>query len=589
MALLPAVGRRSPKGRLFIALLYLVLSLGAVTTVYPFLVMLGDSVASEFDQDQNRVIPTYLTSATALFGKYADDKYNGDINLIGGAYNANYAKFQSVTPPRSEPGDSRQVAAWRKFFAALPPDYRTVGFLGTAGQYAPAPLVDTYRHWLRARFHENIHALDQAYTEEDSNFLTVYPPTERPLQRLYRPGASAKQQDWAAFKATLPLPDYVPVLADPLYQGYLRDQLYAGKIGGLNSAWGTKFTDWTQVMLPPTLPTQPGQARDWTQFIRTKMPLHFLKLAPAANTSWEAFLANRKLAPAPLPTPGALPVGVALQAYSDFIRQIDPHLVTAINTENLWRADQHQANATLPLAQDDWAYVQAHAGPLRRGFLARNYLFALNYLLLHGRGVLNTVIYCGGAVLVALIVNPLCAYALSRFRLPWASSVLLFLLATMAFPAEVALIPNFLLLKQLGLLNTFWALILPGAASGFSIFLLKGFFDSLPKELYEAGMLDGAGEATLFRNVTFPLARPIFAVIALQTFTAAYGAFIFAMVVCQAQSHWTMMVWIYQFQALGAPQFVMMAALVLAALPTLIVFLFAQNVIMKGIILPSFK
>jgi multiple sugar transport system permease protein len=221
--------------------------------------------------------------------------------------------------------------------------------------------------------------------------------------------------------------------------------------------------------------------------------------------------------------------------------------------------------------------------------LSRNYKFALDYLLLHGRGILNTILYCSGAVLAALIVNPLCAYALSRFRLPYTQSVLLFLLATMAFPAEVAMIPNFLMLKQLGLLNSFWALILPGAASGFSIFLLKGFFDSLPQELYEAGMIDGASEMTLFRKVTLPLAKPIFAVIALQAFTASYGAFMFAMLVCQAQSHWTLMVWIYEFQALAAPQYVTMAALVIAAIPTLVVFLFTQNVIMRGIILPSMK
>src|SRR5579883_472141 len=194
MALLPTVGRRSTKGRLFIALLYLLLSVGAVTTVYPFLVMLGDSATSEFDQDQNRVIPAYIYSNSALFGKYADDKYNGDINLIGSAYATSFTKLQSVKPPKAQPDDSTQVAAWRKFFATLPADYRAVGFLGTPGQYAPAPLVDTYRQWLRGRFHNDIHALDQAYTEEDNTFLTVYPPNERPQQRMYVPGDSAKEK-----------------------------------------------------------------------------------------------------------------------------------------------------------------------------------------------------------------------------------------------------------------------------------------------------------------------------------------------------------------------------------------------------------
>jgi multiple sugar transport system permease protein len=158
----------------------------------------------------------------------------------------------------------------------------------------------------------------------------------------------------------------------------------------------------------------------------------------------------------------------------------------------------------------------------------------------------------------------------------------------MAFPAEVAMIPNFLMLKSLGLLNTFGALILPGLASGYSIFLLKGFFDSLPKELYEAGILDGATELMMFARITLPLSLPIFSVIALNAFTGAYGAFLFALVVCQDPKMWTIMVALYNLQS-NAPQYVIFAALTLAALPILIVFLAAQKVILRGIVLPSFR
>ena len=107
-------------------------------------------------------------------------------------------------------------------------------------------------------------------------------------------------------------------------------------------------------------------------------------------------------------------------------------------------------------------------------------------------------IYCILSILLALIVNPLAAYALSRYNLPSQYKILLFLIATMAFPAVVTMIPNFLLLRDLGLLNTFAALLLPGMANGYSIFLLKGFFDSLPKELYEAADIDGATEWNKF-------------------------------------------------------------------------------------------
>lgn len=593
--------------RLLIAGIYALLILASATTVYPFLVMLGASVTSEYDQDKYAVLPAYLSSPAALFGKYAGDKYGQDLQTIDGAYSADYARLDMVKPPRGAPGDFARVAEWSRFFAALPTRYKLAGFRGTRGSYSPAPLYDRYHIWLRERFHDDIRALDRAYVEEDTTFLSVYPPFENPTRRLYSPGDSAKDRDWLMFEKTLPQSYFYPVLCDPLYQAYLHDEVYGGKIANLNAAWRTNYTSFTQISLPPTIPgraggrvadniSPPRSDADWSAFVRTRMPLRYIRLAPAANVGWQAILATRHISGAPLPEPGSLPSGDALRAYSDYIATIDPRLVSAGSVENLYRedadplvGDSAAAPVRPPLAQADWRYVRSHVAPLRWDFLTRNYVFALDYLLLHGRGVLNTVIYCGGAVLIAIIINPLCAYALSRFRLPYAGSVLLFLLATMAFPAEVAMIPNFLLLKQLGLLNTFWALILPSAASGFSIFLLKGFFDSLPQELYEAGMIDGASEMTMFLRVTLPLARPIFAVIALQAFAAAYGAFIFAMIVCQAQSHWTLMVWIYEFQALQAPQYVIMAALVIAAIPTMVVFLAAQKVIMRGIILPSFK
>ena len=170
--------------------------------------------------------------------------------------------------------------------------------------------------------------------------------------------------------------------------------------------------------------------------------------------------------------------------------------------------------------------------------------------------------------------------------MPATGKVLIFLLATMAFPAEVAMIPSFLMLKDMGLLNTFWALVLPGAANGYMIYLLKGFFDSLPGEVFESGQLDGAKEATMMWKIAFPLSRPVLGYLALLAFMGAYGAFMFAFLVVQDRSMWTLMVFLYQLQN-SAPKAVMMAALTLAALPTLLVFLACQRVIMRGIVLPG--
>ena len=219
-----------------------------------------------------------------------------------------------------------------------------------------------------------------------------------------------------------------------------------------------------------------------------------------------------------------------------------------------------------------------------------NYRLVGDYLFLRGRAFFNTLILVILSVIAHLTVNPLAAYALSRFALRSTEKILLFLLATMAFPAAVTAIPGFLLVRDLGLLNTFAALVLPGIASGMSIFILKGFFDALPRELYEAASIDGAGEWLVFRKITLPMTTPILAVNALNSFVAAYNSWEWAFLVCQKESHWTLAVWMYQMsQHFSGQPWCVMAGFVLISLPTAAVFLLCQKVILRGIVLPSMK
>ena len=219
-----------------------------------------------------------------------------------------------------------------------------------------------------------------------------------------------------------------------------------------------------------------------------------------------------------------------------------------------------------------------------------NYSLTCDYLFVRGRAFVNTAILVFLSILAALTVNPLAAYALSRFKMRGTESVLLFLLATMAFPAAVTAIPSFLLIRDLGLLNTFAALILPTVASGMGIFILKGFFDALPRELYEAASIDGAGEMTVFLKITLPMTAPILAVNALNHFVAAYSSWEWAFLVCQDESRWTIAVWMYQMSRTFAGQpWCVMAGFVLVSIPTAAVFLACQKVILRGIVLPSMK
>lgn len=625
MSIIPKVGRRSLKMRLVVAALYIALSAGAVTMVYPFLLMLASSVTSGADVSSYRVVPRYLYDDKALFPKYVEDRYAGDIELINQYYGTDFAKIEEIVPPKLNPLSKHvrdQVRDWESFVKSLPINYKQAGFEGY--MQSPSRLKDAYREFCRERFGGDIKKLNKLYLEENLSFETLVIPFERFKMREWQPDDSPKMREWIEFKSKLPPHFLRPIMIDPAFAVFLKDSVYNAKIEDLNANWGTRFKDFREIHLAPIAPSHPAQRRDWEKFVRENLPFRYMKIGSGAVPAYRQFLRERYdgdiaklnerhntaygsfdeiVLPAKLPTGGS-----PLVDWMDFIaKRVPISEVRAVNTENLYREHlRHRfgsieavnrafgtnyasfAAVTPPVYVSDWHYVKAHTGALRKDFLTRNYVVVINYILLHGRAVLNTVIFCLAVIITHLVVNPMCAYALSRYNLPYAYKVLLFLLATMAFPAEVAMIPSFLLLKQFHLLNTYWALILPGMANGYAIFLLKGFFDSLPKELYEAGIIDGASELTMFRKITIPMSKPIFAVIALQSFTGAYGAFIYAMLVCQDPNMWTMMVWLYQLQ-IYAPQYVTMAALTVAALPTLLVFVFAQNVIMRGIIIPSFK
>jgi len=663
MAIIPTVGRSDWKLRLLIVLLYLGLSLGAVTMVYPFMLMIGTSMTSDTDYTEFRPIPRYLYDKGALFSKEVEIRYGADMVKINSVYGTDFANLQGVTPPEvapaspavfsvtniwngsvnyfegqlrgmqtvqmpcvstADPRSRAQVQDWQRFQQSLPPEYFQAAYAGraVAPSSAPSRLLERYRKWLELKY-VKIDRLNKAYTEENDTFANVMYPMERPTSREWSPDSSRFVREWLQFRQQLPPRFRMVVGVDPLWQTFLQQNKYDSKIEALNAAWGTQYGFFSQITLPEKMPAQPAVRKDWEEFVRNQLPFRYMKVDPSAVSAWRGYLQLRygrldllrekhhaayaSFASVPLPRP--LPSeGQVLTDWMEFIAKVAPisalHPDTAENRYRRQLLSQYGSLeainqrygtrcATLqsirpPLMLEDWSYVSQNASSLRRYFAGSNFRMVWDYIGRHGHGVTNTFIYVVLAITTNLLVNPLCAYALSRYNLRYAHRVLLFLLATMAFPAEVAMIPSFLLLKQLSLLNTFAALILPGMANGYSIFLLKGFFDSLPKELYEAGIIDGASEGRMFWQITVPLSKPVLAVIALSSFTAAYGNFMFAFLVCQNPKMWTIMVWLYELQ-IGSPSYVVMAALTLAAIPTLLVFVFCQNIIMRGIILPSFK
>lgn len=512
MPLVGKVGSRRPRARLAMAILYVVLAFGAALTIYPFLTMVATGMKGPTDQNDSRLVPRYVlepglakSDPDALYGKYLDDKYSGNLSLIA----------STRTGGRFDP-------RYRGFLESLPGGHWLAAFR-TAPSQATGRLTMRYQAWLRGRF-ASIDDLNRAYIEENVAFQTVSPPNELLDRKGWRPIAGRKWDDWLDFKATLPAEFRIPIREQRLYQEYLRAKT-ENQFDRLPAELRSSAAGFEQVTLPEGHPTL-------EEFRRSFLPDQFSG-GDTVETRWARL-----------------------------------------------------SEGPLPIDADERAWVSENSAGIAREFGTRNFRYVLDYVAVNGRALWNTVAFCLLAILVQLTVNPVAAYALSRYPMRATAKILIFLLATMAFPAEVAMIPSFLLLKDLGLLNTFAALVLPTAASGYMIFLLKGFFDSLPREVFESGQIDGAREATLMTRIAFPLSKPVLGYLALLAFMGAYGAFLYAFLVAQDQRMWTLMVWIYQLQ-LTAPKSVVMAALALAAVPTLAVFLVAQRVIMRGIVLPG--
>ncbi len=513
MSLVGRVGRKRPRARIATVVLYGLLSVGALTTLFPFFSMVSMGMKGPTDQNDGKLVPAFWTDRAALEEKYLLEKYAGDLSMV-----KSYSVGAEATPV--------DLTTYETFLMSLPPDQWVAGFRNPPNNVT-GRLQMRYQAWLREKFDGDISALNQAYSEINQAFQTVVPPNELMFRPEWKPKEGQKWDDWLEFKKTLPGEFRVPITLQRLWQEWLRSK-FEGNIEHV-----------------------PSQVRGGA---KTFEEIAFEGFRPEYESLFNEF---------------------------------------ALRGVPRWMSDPHSDNITtlgslqdLPVRAYDLAVLHTNEPQIKREMSTRNYRYVLDYVAINGQALRNTVIFCFLAVLLQLTVNPLAAYALARFPMKATARILVFLLATMAFPAEVAMIPSFLLLKKLGLLNTFAALVLPTAANGYMIFLLKGFFESLPKEVFESGQIDGASEWRMMFRLAFPLSKPVMGYLGLLAFMGAYGAFLYAFLVAQDRSVWTLMVFIYQLQQI-APKSVMMAAVTLAAVPTIIVFLLAQRVIMRGIVLPG--
>ncbi len=629
MIILPTE-RKTFRARFLLGIIYLLLTLGAVTMVWPFLMMITGSMAGRYDyhryspvlkslwhpQDRfMRVLASYHTGFPK--GRFENtpegwSNWTAIARDTEGVHAFTTPWLKGVENPTTE-------VAWRQMahdVATFNRSYDIRNSVCSFDERDVAPYIQTQFETLTGHQGPTVAlaALNTAWKIRYNSFYGIRFRAQQRVPMHYQDWDWAtndpKTEMWHDFKAhyrntPLTYSRTQPYLIEPLWQRWRKAQ-----------------------DLPPAL--FPGDSEDpqWQRFVTQAYPRRLLRIrvTPELQQQWIAMLIATcktpkeyaRLTGAPPPkTLAELP----LQQYENstlwrnFVATLPFSALEVTSPEAEWQTFIRQRYHTLdalnatyrdvngtPYRVTDWREVPL---PFAQAFaityhdagkqllwedITANYRTVCDVLFLRGDAWWNTLILVILTILATLTVNPLAAYALSRFHLRHTEGILLFLLATMAFPAAVTAIPGFLLIRELGLLNTFAALVLPTVANGLSIFILKGFFDALPRELYEAATIDGASEWQIFRHITLPMTTPILAVNALNAFVAAYNSWEWALLVCQRQSHWTLSVWLYQMsQNFAGTPWVIMAGFVLVSIPTALVFLFCQRVIMRGIVLPSMK
>jgi len=207
-----------------------------------------------------------------------------------------------------------------------------------------------------------------------------------------------------------------------------------------------------------------------------------------------------------------------------------------------------------------------------------------------GRQAVNSLIVATGATLLALTFNLSAGYAFAKLRFAGRDRIFAWLLGALVIPGQVAMLPLFLMLKQMGLVNTYAGALVPWLASVFGIFLVRQYALGIPNELLEAARIDGAGELRIFTAVVLPLLRPIMVTLAVLTFLGSWNDFMWPLIVLTDSELHTLPVALAGLSREHVQDTeLMMAGSVVTTLPVLLLFLVLQRHYIHGLTLGSVK
>jgi len=212
-----------------------------------------------------------------------------------------------------------------------------------------------------------------------------------------------------------------------------------------------------------------------------------------------------------------------------------------------------------------------------------NYKGAFDLIPL-GRLVLNSLLVSGAVTFLQLILNSFAAYGLSRFKFRGRDFVFMLLIGTLMIPGEVIIIPMYVIVNKMGMLNSYASLIVPFMSSAFGIFLLRQFFLGIPKELEDAAFMDGAGRLRIFWKIILPMAKPALWTTAIFSFLGSWNSYMWPLVAINDPEKQMIQVGLSQFSGDWMTQWTWkMAASTTAVIPIIIFFFFIQKQYVEGI------
>lgn len=202
----------------------------------------------------------------------------------------------------------------------------------------------------------------------------------------------------------------------------------------------------------------------------------------------------------------------------------------------------------------------------------------------------NTFFISALTILGQLVTCSMAAYAFARLRFKGRNLIFLIYLGTMMIPFQVVMIPQFKIIKILGLVNTHWSLIVPGIFNAFGTFLLRQFFQTIPKELEEAAKIDGCGYPRIFWEIVLKNSKPAIITLVVFTFMNTWNDFQRPLIFLNDDSLWTLSMGLAKFQGTYVTQWnQMMAGALITMVPVLVLYLFAQKYFVQGIVMSGLK